>query len=165
MIMKWIRNIFTAQDPSDAQDSARYWHLEDLLAAGNWQEADQETAKVMLAVANRTEQGWLDIPDIDNFPCEDLRAIDGLWVKYSNGKFGFSVQKRIYQSLGGIREYYNHEVWNSFTDRVGWLNKKGWRNVNLNFSNKAPEGHLPIRIWCNEDISALFNLFRSHQDL
>ncbi len=33
--------------------------------------------------------------------CEDLRTIDQLWVKYSNGRFGFSVQKRIWHSIGG----------------------------------------------------------------
>ena len=71
----------------------RYKELERLLQAGDWQGADQETAKHMLAVANRTNDGWLRVEDIDNFPCEDLRAIDGLWVKYSNGRFGFSVQK------------------------------------------------------------------------
>ncbi|CCQ59603.1 GUN4 domain-containing protein, partial [Crocosphaera watsonii] len=42
----------------------------------------------------------------DNFPCEDLRIIDQLWVKYSNGQFGFSVQKQIYMDeLGGTKMY------------------------------------------------------------
>ena len=57
----------------------------------------------MLAVAKREKE--LDVNSIDNFPCEDLRTIDQLWVKYSDGRFGFSVQKRIYQNLGGTRGY------------------------------------------------------------
>ncbi|MFM6310751.1 MAG: GUN4 domain-containing protein, partial [Dolichospermum sp.] len=74
-----------------------YTKLQDLLAAGKWKEADQETASVMLAVAKPILGfyiDFLDVKGIDNFPCEDLRTIDQLWVKYSNGRFGFSVQKR-----------------------------------------------------------------------
>ncbi|MFM6371884.1 MAG: GUN4 domain-containing protein, partial [Dolichospermum sp.] len=80
-----------------------YRKLRDLLQAGKWKEADKETLRVMLAVAKREKEGWLDVESIDNFPCADLSIIDKLWVKYSDGRFGFSVQKRIYQSLGGTR--------------------------------------------------------------
>ena len=129
--------------PPKVQVPARYRQLEALLAAGKWQEADEETAKVMLEVTNRTKEGLLRLEDIDNFPCEDLRAIDGLWVKYSNGRFGFSLQKRIYQSLGGTREY-NRQAWNNFGDRVGWRKGGSWLYYkDITFNNKAPEGHLP----------------------
>jgi hypothetical protein len=73
-----------------------------------------------------------------------LRTIDQLWVKYSNGRFGFSVQKRIYQSLGGTKEYDESEVWQKFGDKVGWRKKNEWLYYNdLTFSEKAPEAHLP----------------------
>ncbi len=55
----------------------------------------------MLQVAEREKQRYLTIEDVENFPCKDLHIIDKLWVKYSYDKFGFSVQKEIYQSLGG----------------------------------------------------------------
>jgi hypothetical protein len=89
-----------------------YINLRNLLAAKKWKEADEETARVMLKVAGREEEGWLDTESIEKFPCEDLRTIDQLWVKYSNGRFGFSVQKRIYQSLGGTTKY-DEKVWES----------------------------------------------------
>ncbi len=122
-----------------------YRQLRDLLAAGKWKEADQETARVMLKVAGREKEGWLDSSSIDNFPCEDLRTIDQLWVKYSNGRFGFSVQKRIYQSLAGTRAGYDSKVWEKFGDQVGWRNNNEWVYYNdLTFSEKAPEAHLPV---------------------
>ncbi|MDK2411293.1 GUN4 domain-containing protein [Aphanizomenon sp. PH219] len=71
-----------------------------MLAAGEWKEADEETFRVMLVVANREKEGWLNVKSIDSFPCDDLRIIDGLWVKYSNGRFGFSVQKLIVAECG-----------------------------------------------------------------
>ena len=126
-----------------------YINLRNLLAAKKWKAADEETARVMLKVAGREEKGWLDEESIDKFPCEDLRTIDRLWVKYSNCRFGFSVQKRIYQSLGGTREY-DWEVWQQFGDRIGWRKNNEWLYYNdLTFSEKAPEAHLPLgwEVW------------------
>ncbi len=122
-----------------------YSKLQQLLAAGNWKEADEETGKVMCQVARREPEGWLRPEDIDIFPCEDLRTINQLWLHYSKGKFGFSVQKEIYESLGGTREH-NEEVWRNFCDRVGWTNK----GSNVNYSDLtfnlelAPQAHLPV---------------------
>jgi cell division ATPase FtsA len=60
-----------------------YTKLRDLLAAGEWKAADQETVKVMCQAAGRTSEGWLDTLSIDEkFPCEDLRTINQLWLHY-----------------------------------------------------------------------------------
>ncbi|MFM6345866.1 MAG: GUN4 domain-containing protein, partial [Dolichospermum sp.] len=83
----------------------------------------------------------------DNFPCADLRTIDQLWVKYSDGRFGFSVQKRIYQGLGGTREYNQEIWWEMFTDKVGWTKGGNWLYYSdITFDKKAPEGHLPFGV-------------------
>lgn len=101
-----------------------YSKLEQLLAQGKWKEADNETNRVMIQAANRGKYGWLEEKDMDEFPCEDLYTINQLWLHYSNGKFGFSVQAEIYHSLVGTREY-NQKIWKQFGDRVGWR-KKGF---------------------------------------
>lgn len=134
--------------PLKSERGIDYTKLRDLLATGKWKEADLETAKKMLEVAGRTSEGCLrHEEDIDRFPCEDLRTIDQLWVQYSNGLFGFSVQKRIYQSLGGTRQY-NHKIWEAFGDRVGWRVNNEWLSYSdLKFNtNGVPEGHLPGRL-------------------
>ncbi|WP_341735223.1 serine/threonine-protein kinase [Microcoleus sp. CAWBG640] len=128
-----------------------YINLRNLLAVKKWKEANEETARVMLKVAGREEEGWLDTKSIDKFPCEDLRTIDQLWVKYSDGRFGFSVQKRIYQSLGGTRKY-DGKVWEAFGDKVGWKKNNSWLYYNdLTFSEKAPEAHLPGAVGFRQD--------------
>ncbi|BAB76648.1 protein kinase domain-containing protein [Anabaena sp. FACHB-709] len=120
-----------------------YRQLRDLLAVGKWKEADAETARVMLAAMKREKEGWLREEDTWFFPCEDLRTIDQLWVKYSNGRFGFSVQKRIYQSLGGKRSY-DEEIWRAFGDKVGWRKGGEWLYYkDITFDITAPEAHLP----------------------
>ncbi|NEQ38980.1 MAG: hypothetical protein F6K40_23005 [Okeania sp. SIO3I5] len=102
-----------------------YTKLKKLLSKGKWEEADEETARCMLQVAGREEEGWLRVEDIDKFPCRDLRTIDQLWVQYSHAKFGFSVQKKIYQKLGGKGEY-DEKVWKDFCDKVGWRQGGEW---------------------------------------
>jgi serine/threonine protein kinase len=122
-----------------------YGKLDRLLASEKWQEADHETKNKMLEAAGRTGERWFRIEDIDRFHCEDLRTIDQLWVKYSNGLFGFSVQKRIYESLGGSGEY-DQKIWEAFGDRVGWRVNNLWLDYDhIKFNHKGtPEGHLPI---------------------
>jgi uncharacterized caspase-like protein len=129
--------------PLKSERGLDYTKLRDLLATGKWKKADEETANKMLQVAERTSEGWLRVEDIDQFPCEDLRTIDQLWVKYSNGLFGFSVQKRIYESLGGSGEY-DQKIWEAFGDRVGWRVNSEWLCYDdLKFNTKAPQGRLP----------------------
>ena len=121
-----------------------YANLRDLLAAEKWKEADEETSRAMLQAAKREKEGWFRDEDIDNFSCEDLRMIDQFWLSASKGKFGFSVQKEIYESLGGTREY-NRQVWDKFGDRVGWRKGERWLYLSdLTYSAEAPRAHLPV---------------------
>ncbi len=126
--------------------------LNSLLQAQNFKEADWETRKIMLAVAKREKEGYLRREDAEKFPCKELRSIDQLWLKYSRGKFGISVQQQIYQSLGGTKQY-NKEIWESMGDRVGWRQRGKWLSYSsYNFSQTAPSGHLPLfysRVYSN----------------
>ncbi|CCI19633.1 Genome sequencing data, contig C280 (fragment) [Microcystis aeruginosa PCC 9807] len=129
--------------------------LEDLLKQQQWKQADEETVRVMLQVANGRSEGWLREEDIDYFPCEDLRTIDQLWVKYSGGRFGFSVQAKIYRKLGGTREY-DEKIWNAFGDRVGWRVNNNWIYYrDVTFDLFSPLGHLPYLYLAKNDVSSL----------
>ncbi len=103
-----------------------YSTLESLLQAGDWRGADQETERLMLQIANREKAGYLDVESLAKFPCEELQRLDDLWVKSSNGKFGFSVQATIWQEVGSPTEY--NEPWEAFGDRVGWRKDGNWLN-------------------------------------
>ena len=116
-----------------------YNRLRDLLAAGRWKEADQETTRAMLRAAGREKESWLRTEDINNFSCEDLRLIDQLWLKFSKGKFGFSFQKDIYQNLGGTKSLNARGL--NFGDRVGW--SRALTYYDLTFNLNAPKGQLP----------------------
>jgi serine/threonine-protein kinase len=125
-----------------------YTRLRDLLAAGKWKEADRETFNVMLKAARQDREGYFTRESIDNFPCDDLRTIDQLWVKYSQGLFGFSVQKKIWLEVGGK---VDRETERKLGDRVGWRRGGKWLNYDdLTFNLTAQSGHLPagwLEVW------------------
>ena len=126
-----------------------YQQLETYLKNAQWKEADKETSRLMLQIVGKEADQWLSVEDIQNFPCEDLRTLDKLWVDYSNGKFGFSVQKKVWIACGGIPGEYDWEVYQKFADQVGWRRSGrsgNWLNYDeltflLDGSEKA---HLPF---------------------
>jgi hypothetical protein len=121
-----------------------YTRLEVLLAAGEWQKADRETEVIMLEISGREKEGWLTEKEMGTFPCQVLRNIDQLWLQYSQGRFGFSVQKRIWMEIEHSIENDNVDIWKLFGDQVGWRVDDYWIGYsNLTFSLDAPEGHLP----------------------
>jgi hypothetical protein len=129
----------------ESEKGIDYTRLRDLLAAGNWKEADTETRQKMLEVMEQQHRGYLDNEDIENFPCQDLRTLDRLWVHYSHERFGFSVQKRIWLEEGGKPGVYNLVAYQKFGDRVGWRVHDNWKFYSdLTFSLNAAVGHLPL---------------------
>ncbi|MDH6059132.1 GUN4 domain-containing protein [Chrysosporum bergii ANA360D] len=142
-----------------------YSNFKKLLSEGKWKQADVETARLLcLAVRENekrlniideidTDDTWLSSEHIPNIPSKDLNTINNLWLTYSNGKFGFSVQKEIYKSYGGTQEF-NGEIRDKFGLAVGWriADKDGnyfWRSsedchYHLESSFK---GHLPSCLW------------------
>ncbi len=84
-----------------------------------WREADRKTAAILLKILNREIEGWLRLRDIKKIPCRDLRTIDQLWVKLSNGRFCFSVQKRIWERIGG-NTHATNKTWKRFGKSIGW---------------------------------------------
>ncbi len=111
-------------DLSSERAGINYYKLRDLLAAKKWKDADLETAERMWEVMGRQEERWLRVEDIKKFPCKDLKIIDKLWIHYSQEKFGFSVQKKIWEECGSPTEY--NDDWERFGDRVGWRSGGSW---------------------------------------
>ncbi|MTJ51732.1 Clp protease [Anabaena sp. UHCC 0253] len=137
-----IKSFSNIQAPIQTDDLASekgidYTRLRDLLTAHNWKEADKETYEVMIKAVGKKSGDWFTSDELLNFPCKDLRTIDQLWEKYSNGRFGFSVQKEIYLSVGGkLDGDYDPEAWRGFMGQVGW-------NDSITYDIFTRRGHLP----------------------
>jgi len=141
------------------EEVAAYSVLERLLKSHNWKESDIETGRLLLQWAgHKAEQrGHLLNDDMEQLPDQALCTIDQLWQQYSNYRFGFSVQQKIWQSVNGNLEAFGDRVgWRILktvrTEQGGWwlpkvIEEQRWEWVkhnNLTFDLKAPEGHLPF---------------------
>jgi serine/threonine protein kinase len=151
----WLQGLFGTPDAPKpaAQDALRsekgidYTRLRDLLKAGKWREADRETYDVMIRAVGKQSGDYFTRKELLNFPCTDLRTIDRLWVTYSQGQFGFSVQKKIYVECGAKLDGENpgDTIWYEFCNRVGWRKGDSWVDykdlkANPSFS---PAGEFP----------------------
>ncbi|MBD2616218.1 AAA-like domain-containing protein [Nostoc punctiforme FACHB-252] len=108
-----------------------YAQLEYFLKAENWEAADNKTYQLMLNIAKREEERYLDRENINRFSCPDLERINKLWVKNSNNRFGFSVQKKIWISTGNrlgikLNQWTEKDLKNyfQFVKVVGWYDDK-----------------------------------------
>ena len=121
----------------------RYEALEEYLKAEEWKAADYETYRLMIEQMGKEEGEWFQIQELLAYPCQDLIQIDQRWVRYSHGKFGFSVQLQLWQDHNCPKSY--NEAWKKFGDHVGWRAQGKW----LSYQSSTPSlessrGHLPM---------------------
>lgn len=126
-----------------------YKDLRRLLARKQWQSADQETGLALSKACGVNIPGELHPEQIATLPCQDLQIIDQLWHQFSQGHFGFSVQRALWQKYD--KTYWDKaETWRKFADRVGWrahslLADSRWKRYEeITFNLNAPVGHLPF---------------------
>lgn len=135
------------------ESGVNYAPLQRLLDEKKWREANEMTAQLMQKAVKRDIQGWVRTDDIVQFPCWDLKTIDSLWMKASDGRFGFTPQFAVYIETGNKPgRLVASDSYDTFGDRIGWRSSSSDRIVNrqwigfkegLNFSLSAPVGHLP----------------------
>jgi serine/threonine protein kinase len=123
-------------DWSQYLTQVNYEPLRRYLQAEDWQEADQLTWELLTEATYGQVRSFLACGDLRRLPCGDLEIVDLLWRKYSRGRFGFSVQVAVYQSVG--------EDYGRFCRAVGWQAHGGMAD-RWQYSITAPEGHLPTR--------------------
>ncbi|MBC6479342.1 MAG: GUN4 N-terminal ARM-like repeat domain-containing protein [Hormoscilla sp. GUM202] len=117
-----------------------YTQLQQLLAKLDWQAADRLTNQKLceLAGARAVQRKWLYFTEVERFPITDLQTINSLWLVYSEGKFGFSVQRELWLSVG--------KNWDNLWPKIGWKSDNNWTRYPQEFTwdITAPRGHLPL---------------------
>lgn len=133
-----------------------YNHLASLLKENRWEEADELTFSMLYEFVNTPSSvgefsGF--VGKLTRFPAKDLNTIDYLWKKYSNGLFGFSVQKEIFMSFEpdetNSQAGEDEVILQRFLETVRWVDIPSKPNLftgaNLVFNLNVPSGHLPAK--------------------
>lgn len=124
--------------PSDR--AIDYAPLQTLLSRQDYQAADRLTIEKMCELAGTMamQRKWLYFTEVEKFPAVDLQTINTLWLVYSEGKFGFSVQRELWLAAG--------KNWEKLWYQIGWKTGNNWTRYPQEFtwSLEAPKGHLPL---------------------
>jgi hypothetical protein len=139
------RDEFLARYPDGwlATTSARgidYAPLQRQLILQDYEQADRLTSEILrqLAGAAAVQRGYVYYSEVPAMPSADLDSLDRLWVCFSRGRFGFSVQGRLLKNLAGR--------WDRLWPRLAWKDGGRWTRYpgSFQWSIDAPEGHMPL---------------------
>ncbi len=118
--------------------------LELLLYKKKWKKADETTTDLILEEIGKNSWYEINKNDLLNISKSNLYIIDKLWLNYSNNKFGFSVQKKIWLEVGGKVDVYDKSIYIKFADKVGWRIKGDWLSYSqLKLTIDSLDGCLP----------------------
>ncbi|MEP0786261.1 GUN4 domain-containing protein, partial [Coleofasciculus sp. FACHB-129] len=85
---------------------------------------------------------------IREMPCKHLKTLDQLWRQASGDRFGFGIQRRIWESSPVNRDY------TKFGEAVGWKQNGTWLKFNdltakesASNGSALPIGHFPWYSW------------------
>ena len=144
-------------------DIVRYQPLRDMLAAQKWEEADTETIRLIADIAGHQDLEDFRPAEVQNFSCVQLQVIDNLWLTYSQQRFGFSIQARIYLDVVCDLETtieQNSDIIKIWGERLGWRENNRWKKCDeLDWTLNAPLGSHPARWWNSPFGSKMTNYF------
>jgi hypothetical protein len=114
--------------------------LQRHLMGQEFEEADRLTSEILrqLAGPDAVKRGYVFYSEVAGMPSVDLESLDRLWLVYSQGRFGFSVQGRLLRACGG--------QWERLWPRLGWKQDGRWTRYpgSFTWSLAAPDGHMPL---------------------
>jgi hypothetical protein len=140
-----LREEFLARYPDGwlATVSARgldYAPLQRALMAQQFEEADRITSSLLreLAGPEAIRRGYVYYSEVPPIASADLDSLDRLWVCFSRGRFGFSVQGKLLRSCNGR--------WELLWPKLAWKDAGRWTRYpgSFQWSIEAPEGHMPL---------------------
>ncbi len=117
-----------------------YQPLQAALSEQAFELADRCTSSILRQLAGPAAEarGYVYFSEVPPISGIDLQTLDRLWLCYSRGRFGFSVQARLLQACGGR--------WERLWPKLGWKEEGLWTRYPKAFtwSLEAPDGHMPL---------------------
>lgn len=126
-----------------------YAPLVEHLRRGDFSQADQFTRDnlIRLAGPEATKRGYVYFTEAKRLPDADLATMELLWNHYSDGKFGYTVQKKLWRLQKQDFEKFCSKIgWNVRDEATGLDRKRRWFGTSefIYDLDDAPRGHLPL---------------------
>jgi GUN4-like len=118
-----------------------------MLAVGDFKGADQFTRDNLIKISGpgSVKRQFVYWTEVKNLPATDLATMERLWLQFSGGNFGYSVQKRVWD--------VENANFDNYIRRIGWTTIDNGNERKLKWFGqsefiydveKAPKGHLPL---------------------
>jgi hypothetical protein len=132
----------------ESWEDATWAKLEASLAKREWVAANWMTLHLMENISNQGKKydGSRQTVNLSTFPCPELKKIDQLWLKYSEGRLGFSVQQKFYLQTGNKPGELHWEKYIAFQEAIGWGSSYASPeedDYDLRFPSVIPQGYFP----------------------
>lgn len=126
--------------PLQSEKEINYSPLQHCLARKDFQTGDRLTLEKLceLAGPTATQRRWIYFTEVEQLPILDLQTLNQLWLAYSLGRFGYSVQRQLWLGSG--------KNWDILWEKINWRKGKKWTRYPHEFTwdLSAPRGHLPL---------------------
>ena len=118
-----------------------------MLAVGDFKGADQFARDNLIKISGpgSVKRQFVYWTEVKNLPATDLATMERLWLQFSGGNFGYSVQKRVWE--------VENANFDNYIRRIGWTTIDNGNERKLKWFGqsefiydveKAPKGHLPL---------------------
>ena len=118
-----------------------------MLAVGDFKGADQFARDNLIKISGpgSVKRQFVYRTEVKNLPATDLATMERLWLQFSGGNFGYSVQKRVWE--------VENANFDNYIRRIGWTTIDNGNERKLKWFGqsefiydveKAPKGHLPL---------------------
>ncbi len=126
--------------PLKSEQGIDYLPLQQLLAKQEFEAADALTLNKLCELSGpaAVKRKWIYFTEIEQYPIADLQTINQLWLAHSEGKFGYSIQRQVWLSVG--------KNWDALWPKINWRSGRDWTRYPGGFTwdLSAPKGHLPL---------------------
>ena len=118
-----------------------------MLAVGDFKGADQFARDNLIKISGpgSVKRQFVYWTEVKYLPATDLATMERLWLQFSGGNFGYSVQKRVWE--------VENANFDNYIRRIGWTTIDNGNERKLKWFGqsefiydveKAPKGHLPL---------------------
>jgi hypothetical protein len=141
-------------DTDSEKNKKLYRRLIYLLEASKWKEGDEETVRIIKKLMPHSirRSGCMDINiKVIEASVKQLQAINSIWLEASGGRFGFSVQQRIWNKINRLKNdadwMEDKSEYDIFAEQVKWSNDLGViYHIDFDYKITSAKGSLPAKI-------------------
>jgi len=133
-------------DVLNSDVGADYQPLVEALQEKRFKDADQITRDMLIYIAGpeARKRKFVYWTEVKKLPKADMATMERLWLKYSDGRFGYTIQRKLWRTQKGDFEAFCRKIGWNVVDEDLERKRRWFGNDEFIYDLEAPKGHLPL---------------------